>query len=72
MDQGDFFRDGRDYLQMKDENGISLFDHLSELTLEILEKRPGDSFERLEELSLKLKNEISGVGRVKSLTDGKV
>jgi hypothetical protein len=72
MSVGDLIYERRDFLQKKDDNGISLFDHLSELTLEILEKRPVDAFERLEELSSKLKNSISGSESIKPITDGKV
>ncbi|KAH7823831.1 putative Radial spokehead-like protein 1 [Monocercomonoides exilis] len=50
------FDESTSYLKQTNAEGGSIFDHLSELVLQIVESRPNDAFERFEEFSEKLKN----------------
>ncbi|KAH7825260.1 putative radial spoke head protein 6 [Monocercomonoides exilis] len=49
------FDESKCYLQQSGPDGVSLYDHLSELVLQLVEQRPDDALEKIEEFSRELK-----------------
>jgi hypothetical protein len=52
---GSIFEDAKAFLMTADGNGNNLYDHFTDLLLNVLEKRPQDAFRHFENISTEIK-----------------